>query len=240
MAKDNKSLGKFILNGIPPAPRGVPQIEVSFDVDVNGILQVSATDKGTGKAQSITITNTGGLNAQEIEQMRQEAEVYAQKDLLRLRRVELENQAEALFYTYDSAWEKNREYISEQLGAKLQTAKQRLTTALNNPQVTNEVFQSYLEQFRTLLLEVGKIAYEPQPQITAPQSRAAKPPVEQIAPPKKAEVQVGVERMEEPEVLPEIDTDFSATDFDFVKDTEFDTPEETSGDDFEFSFEVID
>ena len=79
MARDNKSLGKFLLAGIPPAPRGVPQIEVSFEIDVNGILKVAAQDKGTGREQSIRITNTGGLSNNEVERMRQEAEVICRR-----------------------------------------------------------------------------------------------------------------------------------------------------------------
>lgn len=89
MARDNKSLGKFLLTGIPPAPRGVPQIEVTFEIDVNGILKVSAQDKGTGREQSIRITNTGGLSAAEVERMRQEAEMYAEEDRRRMELVAL-------------------------------------------------------------------------------------------------------------------------------------------------------
>jgi molecular chaperone DnaK len=103
MAKDNKSLGRFLLTGIPPAPRGVPKIEVSFDIDVNGILKVSAQDRGTGREQTVAISNTGGLNKVDIERMRKEAETYAQDDWRRLQLVELKNQAEALFHTYDIA-----------------------------------------------------------------------------------------------------------------------------------------
>jgi heat shock protein 5 len=81
MTKDNNLLGKFDLNGIPPAPRGVPQIEVSFEIDVNGILKVSAQDKGTGKSESITITNDKGrLSEEEIERMVQDAEKFAEED----------------------------------------------------------------------------------------------------------------------------------------------------------------
>jgi molecular chaperone DnaK len=80
MARDNKSLGRFELTGIPPAPRGVPQIEVSFEIDADGILKVAARDKGTGREQSIRITNTGGLTPDEVERMRQEAELNADED----------------------------------------------------------------------------------------------------------------------------------------------------------------
>lgn len=89
MARDNKSLGRFLLTGIPPAARGVPQIEVSFEIDVNGILKVSAQDKGTGREHSILITNTGGLSANELERMRQYAEIYAEEDIRRRELVHL-------------------------------------------------------------------------------------------------------------------------------------------------------
>src|SRR5690606_29073612 len=80
MAADNKSLGRFILDGIPPAPRGVPQIEVTFDIDTNGILHVKAADKGTGKEQHITIKGSTGLSDEEIEQMKKDAELHADED----------------------------------------------------------------------------------------------------------------------------------------------------------------
>ncbi|NET06958.1 MAG: molecular chaperone DnaK [Symploca sp. SIO2B6] len=114
MAKDNKSLGKFLLTGIPPALRGVPQIEVSFDIDVNGILKVSAADKGTGREQSIVISNTGGLSGSEVERMRQEAEEYAEIDRLRQQLAELENQFNSLDYSLESTLKDN-----DQLWAKL-------------------------------------------------------------------------------------------------------------------------
>jgi len=109
MAKDNKSLGKFLLTGIPPALRGVPQIEVSFEIDVNGILQVSAADKGTGREQSIRITNTGGLSASEVERMRQEAEEYGEIDLLRQQLAEIRNQFNGLAYSLESTLKDNAE-----------------------------------------------------------------------------------------------------------------------------------
>src|SRR5574341_84596 len=99
MAADNKTLGKFILDGIPPAPRGVPQIEVKFDIDANGILHVSATDKATGRAQSITITASSGLSEAEIEKMRKEAELHAAEDAQRKEVVTARNEAEQTVYT---------------------------------------------------------------------------------------------------------------------------------------------
>merc|ERR1711983_398280 len=93
---DNKLLGQFALVGIPPAPRGVPQIEVTFDIDANGIVNVSARDKGTGKEQQISIQSSGGLSNDQIENMVREAEKYADEDKKRRDRVEVRNQAEAI------------------------------------------------------------------------------------------------------------------------------------------------
>ena len=98
IARDNKSLGTFRLDGIPPAPRGVPQIEVVFDIDANGILNVTAKDKGTGKEQSISITGASTLPANEVERMVNEAESNASADKERRERIERKNQADALVY----------------------------------------------------------------------------------------------------------------------------------------------
>jgi molecular chaperone DnaK len=98
MAQDNKTLGRFILDGIPPAPRGVPQIEVKFDIDANGILNVSATDKATGKEQKITITASSGLSKEEVEKMKKEAEMHAEDDKKKKEQVDLKNQAEAVVF----------------------------------------------------------------------------------------------------------------------------------------------
>lgn len=103
MAAQNKSLGKFILDGIPPAPRGVPQVEVTFDIDANGILKVTAKDKATERSQHITITASSGLNEAEIEKMRQEAEAHAAEDRLRKENIEARNQADNLIYTAEKA-----------------------------------------------------------------------------------------------------------------------------------------
>ena len=99
MASDNKSLGKFILDGIPPAPRGVPQIEVTFDIDANGILHVKAKDKGTGKEQKITIQGTSGLTEAEIQKMQQDAELYAEEDKKKRELITTKNEADSLVYS---------------------------------------------------------------------------------------------------------------------------------------------
>lgn len=103
MAADNKSLGKFTLDGIPPAPRGVPQIEVTFDVDANGILKVSAQDKATGRSQHITITASSGLSDKEVEQMRKDAEAHADEDRKRKEMIEARNNADNTAYAAEKA-----------------------------------------------------------------------------------------------------------------------------------------
>lgn len=99
MASDNKTLGRFMLDGIPTAPRGVPQVEVNFDLDANGILNVSATDKATGKQQKITITASSGLSKEDVEKMKQEAELHAEEDKKKKEQVEAKNQADAVVFT---------------------------------------------------------------------------------------------------------------------------------------------
>lgn len=112
-AVDNKSLGTFILDGIPPAPRGVPQIEVDFEIDANGILQVSATDKGTGKKQSIRIEGSCGVSDEEVERMKKEAEIHAEEDKKKKELVEIRNQAEALIYSSQRTINESKDKISE-------------------------------------------------------------------------------------------------------------------------------
>jgi len=111
MARDNRTLGKFHLLGIPPAPRGIPQIEVTFDIDANGILNVSAKDLATGKQQAITITASSGLAKDEVEKMVKEAEVHAQEDKHRRQEAELRNQADALVYTTEKTLKEHRDKI---------------------------------------------------------------------------------------------------------------------------------
>lgn len=160
MAKDNKSLGKFQLNGIPPAPRGVPQIEVSFDIDANGILKVSARDKGTGREQSISITNTGGLSSVEIDRMRQEAEVYAEADRDRKALVELKNQADALFYTYETTMRDNSEFITEELKAQAMARVADLKAAIADPTITTDEMKHKLDALQQTLLDIGSSVYQ--------------------------------------------------------------------------------
>ncbi len=160
MARDNKSLGKFLLTGIPPAPRGVPQIEVSFEIDVNGILQVSAADKGTGKEQRIRITNTGGLSASEVERMRVEAEKYAEDDRRRIQLVELKNQADSLFYSYESTLKESGDLVREELKAQGEQKKQELQAAMADSSISIEEVKQRLEDFQQTLFAIGAAVYQ--------------------------------------------------------------------------------
>lgn len=159
MARDNKSLGKFLLNGIPPAPRGVPQIEVSFEIDVNGILKVAAQDKGTGREQSIRITNTGGLTHSEVERMRQEAETYAEEDKQRLQLIELKNQANTLLHSYESTLADNSNLIDEQLKASIDEKLAQLQAAMSNEEIPVAEFKQSLDEFQESVFAIGAEVY---------------------------------------------------------------------------------
>ena len=192
MAKDNKSLGRFLLTGIPPAPRGVPKIEVSFDIDVNGILKVAAQDRGTGREQTVSITNTGGLNKVDIERMRKEAETYAQDDWRRLQLVELKNQADALFHTYDIALKDNGHLIDDLLREQAETTARALQMLLLEPSANLENVQQAIDKLQQEIFAMGAAVYQqgttpnnasstepPNPNGRtrhAPLSRAAAPP----------------------------------------------------------------
>jgi molecular chaperone DnaK len=159
MARDNKSLGKFLLTGILPAPRGVPQIEVTFEIDVNGILRVSAQDKATGKEQSVRITNTGGLSSAEVERMRTEAEHYAEQDRRRMELVELQNQADSITYTHETTLKDNSDLIRDDLKQQAEAKREALNLAFKDPNSTVEVVKTRLEEFKQAVLAVGTDLY---------------------------------------------------------------------------------
>jgi molecular chaperone DnaK len=122
MAMDNKSLGKFILDGIPPAPRGMPQVEVTFDIDVNGIMKATAKDKATGRSQHITITASSGLSKDEVERMRQEAESHAEEDRLRREKIEVRNQSDNSIYAAEKALRDFGDKIPPEMKAEIESA----------------------------------------------------------------------------------------------------------------------
>jgi len=159
MAKDNKSLGKFLLNGIPPAPRGIPQIEVAFDIDVNGILRVAAQDKGTGREQSIRITSTGGLSSSEIEKMRKQAEAFSEDDQRRKELVELTNQANNLLSSYNSTVQDNPNLVNEQLINLANQKVEELQMAMRNPNISVPKFKTLLDDFQQAIFAIGTEVY---------------------------------------------------------------------------------
>lgn len=160
MARDNKSLGKFLLTGIPPAPRGVPQIEVSFEIDVNGILKVAAQDKGTGREQSIRITNTGGLTTAEVERMRQEAEIFAEEDRRRKQLIEMKNQADSLFYSYESTMKDNSQFISEEMQEYARERATELRGAIGDSYISVEEMKQLVDSFQQMLFDIGAAVYQ--------------------------------------------------------------------------------
>ncbi|MGB3138624.1 MAG: molecular chaperone DnaK [Nodosilinea sp.] len=159
MAKDNKSLGKFELTGIPPAPRGVPQIEVSFEIDADGILKVAALDKGTGRAQSVCITNTGGLSNSEVDRMRLEAETYADEDGRRRQVAELVNRADNLFYSYEATLRDHGSLLDDAAQADLEEKAGDLRAATQSPGIDVVTFQQRIDVLQSAIFAVGTNAY---------------------------------------------------------------------------------
>jgi molecular chaperone DnaK len=168
MARDNKTLGKFLLTGIPPAPRGMPQIEVAFEIDVNGILKVAASDPGTGKEQSIVISHTGGLKPNEIEKMRLEAEKYAEFDRGRLQMIDIRHQSDSLFYSYEVTIRENSELVAPDIRQLADQKRQQLEIALRDPSLSPEKLKTTLEEFRQIVLEIGTRIYTGKQEETQP------------------------------------------------------------------------
>jgi molecular chaperone DnaK len=142
MSKDNRTLGKFDLDGIPPAPRGVPQVEVTFDIDANGIVHVHAKDKATGKAQHITITASSGLSDAEVERMVKDAETHAEEDQRRRQELELRNKLDSLVYGTERTLTEHREKLSESDVAAMETALKEAREALARNAPVEELEQA--------------------------------------------------------------------------------------------------
>lgn len=162
-AKDNKSLGKFILDGIPPAPRGVPQIEVTFDLDANGILKVTAQDKATSRSQHITITASSGLSESEIERMRTEAEAHADEDRLRKELIEARNTADNAIYTAEKTLRELGDKVSAELREDVENKVNQVRAALGteNTEEIREATQALMQ----VVSQVGVAAYQqPEPE----------------------------------------------------------------------------
>jgi molecular chaperone DnaK len=132
MARDNRTLGKFHLDGLPPAPRGVPQIEVTFDIDANGIVNVHAKDKGTGKEQKITITASSGLSKEEVDRMMKDAEAHAAEDKSRKEEVETRNRADQAVYAAEKFVKESGEKLRPEDRLSIESATNDLKKALEN------------------------------------------------------------------------------------------------------------
>jgi molecular chaperone DnaK len=162
MASDNKSLGKFVLDGIPPAPRGVPQIEVTFDIDANGILKVTALDKATNRSQHITITASSGLSDQEVEQMRKDAEAHADEDKKRKELIEARNLADNAVYTAEKTLKDLGDKIPAEMKEKVESESAKLKEVLNSENA--EEIRSATDSLMSVVQELGAAAYQqPEP-----------------------------------------------------------------------------
>jgi molecular chaperone DnaK len=175
MAADNKTLGRFNLDGIPPAPRGIPQIEVSFDTDANGILEVKATDKATGRSQHITITASSGLSKDEVERMRKEAESHAADDLKKKELIEVRNLAENTVYTGEKLIRENGEKIPADVKQQVEDGMAAVRAVKDGEDA--EAIKKATEELSQNLQKVGASMYQ------QPAGGAAGPGAEGSVPP---------------------------------------------------------
>ncbi|MDN5280133.1 MAG: molecular chaperone DnaK [Clostridiales bacterium] len=166
MAADNKTLGRFDLVGIPPAPRGVPQIEVTFDIDANGIVNVSAKDLGTGKEQAITITNSSGLSKDDIDRMVKEAEKYAEDDAKEREKIDVINEGESLVYQTDKTLKELGDKVPAELKGSLEEKIDALRKALETKDVEN--IKTRVEDLKTTAQKLGEHIYQNAQQAPGP------------------------------------------------------------------------
>ncbi len=178
MAADNRTLGRFMLDGILPAPRGLPQVEVSFDIDANGILSVKAHDKGTGKEQKITITASSGLSKEEMEQMQKEAEMHATEDTKRKEEVETRNAADTMAYTTEKTLREQKDKISDELNKEVESKVAAVRSALQGTDM--ESIRQATQELNETMQKVGAAIYQqqPPPPGTEPPPGAEPPPPE--------------------------------------------------------------
>jgi molecular chaperone DnaK len=155
MASDNKSLGRFILDGIPPAPRGMPQIEVTFDVDANGILNVKAKDKASGKEQSIRIEASSGLTDADIKKMRDEAETHAEEDLKKKELADEKNTAEMIIFTAEKSLKEYGDKVPAETKALIEGKLATVRTAKEGGDIS--VIKTAIEALTTELSKIGEI-----------------------------------------------------------------------------------
>ena len=171
MAGDNKSLGRFILDGIPPAPRGMPQVEVTFDVDSNGVLNVIAKDKSTGKEQKIRIEANGGLTPDDIERMKKEAEDHAGEDLKKKEMIESRNLADQMIYTAEKSLTDHKDAITPEIKTAVEDAVKALREVKDKDD--NEVLKTKTQELSTAMQKIGE-AMQKQPEGATPAQEAPK------------------------------------------------------------------
>jgi molecular chaperone DnaK len=162
MASDNKSLGRFILDGIPPAPRGVPQIEVTFDIDANGILKVTAQDKATGRSQHITITASSGLSEAEVNRMKTEAEAHAAEDAQRKAQVEARNNADNMAYQAEKALEDLGDKVPQEVQEEVRAKVGEVKKVLEDQNASAEQIEKVTEELTKVVQKIGEAAYQQQ------------------------------------------------------------------------------
>jgi molecular chaperone DnaK len=160
MAHDNKSLGRFVLDGIPAAPRGLPQIEVTFDIDANGILHVSAKDKGTGKEQKITIKNATNLSEEEVEKMKQDAQLHAEEDKRKKEQVEARNQASNAAFEIEKQLKEYGDKLESADKEKIQENAKKLKELVENESASTEDLKKATEEALTSAQKLGELMYK--------------------------------------------------------------------------------
>jgi molecular chaperone DnaK len=158
MAPDNKSLGKFQLDGIPPAPRGIPQIEVTFDIDANGILKVTAQDKATGRSQHITITASSGLSDEEVDKMKKDAEMHASEDAKRKSLIEAQNNADSAIYTAEKTLKDLEDKLDEETKEKVKDGVQKVRGVIESDDP--ESITSATDELMETVQAMGAAAYQ--------------------------------------------------------------------------------
>jgi molecular chaperone DnaK len=173
MAADNKTLGRFILDGIPPAPRGIPQIEVTFDIDADGILHVAAKDKATGREQSITITASSGLSKEEVERMVGEAERHRQDDQKRREEVEVRNHADSLIYQAEKLMRDQGDKVPGDIKSEVESKVAACRSALEGGEIAS--IQHAVQELSASLQKVGASMYQ-QPESAPPDGEEYGPP----------------------------------------------------------------
>jgi len=202
-ARDNRTLGRFQLTEIPPAPRGIPQIEVAFDIDANGILNVSAKDLGTGKQQSIEIKSSSGLSEQEVERMKKDAEAHAEDDKKKREVIDLKNQADQLIYSTEKTLKEHGDKVSSETRGNIENAVNNLKEAVKGDDA--DQIKRATENLATASQELGKVLYEEAARKQAGSAQAAQTP----PPPPPGEGESEVKRKGGEDV---IDAEFEAKD----------------------------